>query len=102
MDIAIISQMQYACRMAIVIFAALVIAGCAEIGGKQLSLLTSSEILDPLEVPPGMTPLPEAEQFPVPENYDVADIKPEDIPVTYSRSTSLRDILIKGSLQQTI
>ena len=80
MDTAKNSQMPYACKLAIVILSGLAIAGCAEIGGKQLSLLTSSEILDPLEVPPGMTPLPEAEQFPVPENYDVADIKPEDIP----------------------
>ena len=59
----------------IVISAGLSIAGCAEVGGKQLSLLTSSEVLDPLEVPPGLSPLPEAEQFQVPEELDSADIK---------------------------
>lgn len=80
MDTAKISQMPYACRLAVVVISGLVITGCAEIGGKQLSLLTSSEILDPLEVPPGMTPLPEAEQFQVPGNYEAADIRPEDLP----------------------
>ena len=80
MDTAINSQLPYTCKLAIVILLGLVITGCADVGGRQLSLLTSSEILDPLEVPPGMTPLPEAEQFQVPDNYDAADLKPEDIP----------------------
>ena len=62
-------------RLLIVISVGLSIAGCAEVGGKQLSLLTSSEVLDPLEVPPGLSPLPEAEQFQVPEELDSADIK---------------------------
>jgi uncharacterized lipoprotein len=62
-------------RLLLVISAGLFIAGCAEVGGRQLSLLTSSEVLDPLEVPPGLSPLPEAEQFQVPEELDSADIK---------------------------
>ena len=62
-------------RLLIVISVGLSIAGCAEVGGKQLSLLTSSEVLDPLEVPPGLSPLPEAEQFQIPEELDSADIK---------------------------
>ena len=62
-------------RLLIVISVGLSIAGCAEVGGRQLSLLTSSEVLDPLEVPPGLSPLPEAEQFQVPEELDSADIK---------------------------
>ena len=73
------SPVNYATRLIIVIASGLIITGCAEVGGKQLSLLTSSEILDPLEVPPGMTPLPEAEQFEVPSNYDPAEINPEDL-----------------------
>ncbi len=73
------SQIPHIAKLAIVIFSALVITGCAEIGGRQLSLLPSSHVLDPLEVPPGMTPLPEAEQFRVPADYDPADIKPEDL-----------------------
>lgn len=79
MDIDTKSQMPHAAKLIMVIFSALVITGCAEIGGRQLSLLPSSQVLDPLEVPPGMTPLPEAEQFHVPADYDPADIKPEDL-----------------------
>ena len=80
MDTAKNFQLPYASKLAVAILSGLIIAGCAEVGGKQLSLLTSSEILDPLEVPPGMTPLPESEQFQVPDSYDAADLKPEDIP----------------------
>ncbi len=72
-------RMPHAAKLVIVIFSALVITGCAEVGGKQLSLLPSSHVLDPLEVPPGMTPLPEAEQFHVPADYDPTDLKPEDL-----------------------
>ncbi len=72
-------QMPHATMLVIVVFSALVINGCAEIGGRQLSLLPSSHVLDPLEVPPGMTPLPEAEQFQVPADYDPAELKPEDL-----------------------
>ena len=61
-------------RLLIVISAGLTIAGCAEVGGRQLSLLTSSGVLDPLEVPPGLSPLPEAEQFRLPEELDSANI----------------------------
>lgn len=79
MENATKSQIPYAIRLIIVIFSVLVMAGCAEIGGRQLSLLPSSQVLDPLEVPPGMTPLPEAEQFRVPADYNPTDIKPEDL-----------------------
>ena len=66
----------------ILVLLGLFVTGCANVGGKQLSLLTSSEILDPLEVPPGMSPLPEEDQFSVPSvgNADparVSDISPE-------------------------
>ncbi|MCE2494963.1 MAG: hypothetical protein J4F40_20690, partial [Alphaproteobacteria bacterium] len=62
-----------------VIVSSIVITGCAEIGGRQLSLLPSSHVLDPLEVPPGITPLPESEQFQVPVDYNPSDIRPEDL-----------------------
>ena len=79
MDTATRSPVRYATRLIVVIASGLIITGCAEIGGKQLSLLTSSEILDPLEVPPGMTPLPEAEQFAVPGDYEPEELNPEDL-----------------------
>ncbi len=66
----------------ILVLLGLFVTGCANVGGKQLSLLTSSEILDPLEVPPGMSPLPEEDQFSVPgdgnvNTSQVSEISPE-------------------------
>ena len=48
-------------------FVTVFIAGCANIGGEDISLLPSSKILDPLEVPPGLTPLEESDQFVIPD-----------------------------------
>ncbi|MDE0310368.1 MAG: outer membrane protein assembly factor BamC [Acidiferrobacterales bacterium] len=73
------SQMNHVAKLTVVIFSALVITGCAEFGGKQLSLLQSSRVLDPLEVPPGLSPLPEAEQFQIPGEYNPAELAPEDL-----------------------
>ena len=79
MKIATNSQILYAIKLVMVIVSSIVITGCAEIGGRQLSLLPSSHVLDPLEVPPGITPLPESEQFQVPADYNPSDIRPEDL-----------------------
>ncbi len=56
------------------------LAGCIEAGGQQLSLLPSSKLLDPLEVPPGLSPLPVAEQLQLPQEHDESQIDYASIP----------------------
>ncbi len=46
---------------------ALLSAGCANVGGRDISLLPSSKVLDPLEVPPGLSPVQESETFVIPD-----------------------------------
>lgn len=46
---------------------AVLLGGCASVGGETISLLPSSKILDPLEVPPGLTPVEEPDEFVVPD-----------------------------------
>ncbi len=69
---------------AVVMSAALVVTGCAGIGDTEVSLLPRSKLTDPLEVPPGLSPLPEPEQFVVPDratpaNTDVRALGPEQL-----------------------
>ena len=45
---------------------AVVAGGCANIGGEDITLLPSSKVLDPLEVPPGFTPIEESESYVIP------------------------------------
>ena len=64
--------------------AMVVVAGCAEIGGQSTSILPRTKVLDPLEVPPGMSPLPEPEQFVVPGELapgdgEIASLSPEQL-----------------------
>jgi len=57
----------------------LVVAGCAGIGDTEISLLPSSKLADPLEVPPGLSPLPQPEQFVVPGELDPNSTSPPDL-----------------------
>lgn len=62
----------------------LMVAGCAGIGDTEVSLLPRSSLKDPLEVPPGISPLPEPEQFVVPgqpnaESADIDSLSPEQL-----------------------
>ena len=45
---------------------AIAMIGCADVGGRNISLLPSSTILDPLEVPPGLSPISQDDQLTVP------------------------------------
>ncbi len=63
--------------LASVIAIALSITGCASVGDQEISLLPRSKLTDPLEVPPGLSPLPEPEQFVVPGELDSADGPPD-------------------------
>ena len=56
------------------------LTGCVDAGGKQLSLLPSSQLLDPLETPPGLSPLPEADQLQLPEEFDESQIDYASLP----------------------
>ena len=56
------------------------LGGCANFGGKDLSLLTASTVLDPLEVPPDLTPLPENTQFILPRELDSSQRPVDEIP----------------------
>ena len=59
---------------------ALTATGCGSVGGQNFSLLSSSEVSNPLEVPPGLSPLPESEQFNVPtgtEELNIESLSPE-------------------------
>ena len=56
--------------------AAMMISGCGQVGGSSFSLLPSSQILDPLEVPPGLSPLLQTNQISAPE---VPDSNPDAI-----------------------
>lgn len=58
----------------------LILGGCADFGGKGLSLLTPSAVLDPLEVPPDLTPLPENTQFQLPRELDASQRPVDEIP----------------------
>ena len=49
------------------IFTAIVLSGCANIGGEDISLLPQSKILDKLEVPPGLSPLDDPQEFAAPD-----------------------------------
>ena len=60
------------------------VAGCAGIGDTEVSLLPRTALKDPLEVPPGISPLPEPEQFVLPgqpdaESGDVTSFSPEQL-----------------------
>ncbi len=65
---------------AIIIATSFTIGGCAEFGGRDLTLLTSSAVLDPLEVPPGLSSLPETSQFRVPRELDPSERLIDEIP----------------------
>jgi len=76
------NSIHYVLALCALMAAALNLTGCVDAGGKQLSLLPSSQVLDPIEVPPGLSPLPEAEQFRLPgdvtsEQIDMANLPPE-------------------------
>ncbi len=73
-------SMRKAARAALLCGAVLGLAGCIEAGGQQLSLLPSSKLLDPLEVPPGLSPLPVAEQLQLPQEHDASQIDYASIP----------------------
>ncbi len=62
-----------------VIVSTLLIVGCAEFGGRQVSLLPGAKLSDPLEVPPGLSPLPEPEQFVVPGDLESDPSSPPDL-----------------------
>lgn len=49
---------------------ALAVAGCVGFGDAEVSLLPKTALKDPLEVPPGISPLPEPEQFVLPDQRD--------------------------------
>ncbi len=46
---------------------AALLGGCADVGGRQITLLPSSKVLDPLEVPPGLSPVEESEVYAIPD-----------------------------------
>ena len=52
------------------ISATLVLGGCANIGGEDISLLPQSKILDKLEVPPGLSPLDDPQEFAVSDSQE--------------------------------
>ncbi|MYI89820.1 MAG: outer membrane protein assembly factor BamC, partial [Gammaproteobacteria bacterium] len=62
-----------------VIASTLLIVSCAEFGGREVSLLPGAKLSDPLEVPPGLSPLPEPEQFVVPGEIDSDPSAPPDL-----------------------
>ncbi len=62
-----------------VIASTLLIVGCAEFGGRQVSLLPGAKLSDPLEVPPGLSPLPEPEQFVVPGDLESDPSSPPNL-----------------------
>lgn len=66
-------------RVLIISAAALPLSSCVGVGGNQLSLLPTTQILDPLEVPPTLSPLPEAQQLKVPDEIDVASLDLESV-----------------------
>ena len=57
-------------KLSALVLAVFIVHGCANFGGNELSLLSGSKVLDDLEVPPGLSPLPDAEQFPLPEDLN--------------------------------
>ncbi len=67
-----------------IIAAVFLITGCAGFGDTEVSLLPRSKLADPLEVPPGLSPLPEPEQFVVPGQLETdpdaaPDLGPEQL-----------------------
>ncbi len=80
MNKAMNKSTQYVPILCVLALTALPLTGCVDAGGKQLSLLPSSQVLDPLEVPPGLSPLPEAEQFLLPSDVASDQMDPENLP----------------------
>ena len=62
-----------------VVTSTLLFVGCAEFGGREVSLLPGARLSDPLEVPPGLSPLPEPEQFVVPGEIESDPSAPPDL-----------------------
>ncbi len=62
-----------------VIIGSLLVTGCAQIGDRGVSLIPRTKLTDPLEVPPGMSPLPEPEQFVVPGQLEADDSGPPEL-----------------------
>ena len=48
----------------------LLLGGCANIGGEDISLLPQSKILDKLEVPPGLSPLDDPQEFAIADSQE--------------------------------
>ncbi len=55
------------------------VTGCAQIGDRSVSLIPRTKLTDPLEVPPGLSPLPEPEQFVVPGELAASESGPPDL-----------------------
>ena len=72
-----------------IVAAAVLVTGCVGLGDQEISLLPNSKLADPLEVPPGLSPLPEPEQFVVPGQLDPNETGPADLGPEQLRAYSL-------------
>ena len=79
----------YRLLIPIVAAAAVLVTGCVGLGDQEISLLPNSKLTDPLEVPPGLSPLPEPEQFVVPGQLDPNKTGPANLGPEQLRAYSL-------------